>query len=73
MREIFQRKGAVGAFNVIQIEHAEALTKASLIANLPIILQISQNAVKYHGSLKPISIATRYIIEESGEIGRAHV
>ena len=73
MREIFQRKGAVGAFNVIQIEHAEALTQASLIANLPIILQISQNAVLYHGSLKPISIATRAIIEESGANAFLHL
>ena len=65
MREIFNSNGAVGAFNVIQIEHAEALTQASLETNLPIILQISENAVKYHGSLKPISIATKAIIEET--------
>ena len=73
MKEIFGGPGAVGAFNVIQIEHAEALTQASLIAKLPIILQISQNAVKYHGSLKPISIATRAIIEESGAKAYLHL
>lgn len=65
MKEIFIQDRAVGAFNVIQIEHAEALVQASEMANLPIILQISQNAVKYHGSLKPIALATRAIIEES--------
>ena len=73
MKEIFSNSGAVGAFNVIQIEHAEALTKASLDTNLPIILQISQNAVKYHGSLKPISVATRAIIEESGANAFLHL
>jgi fructose-bisphosphate aldolase class II len=73
MKEIFSGKGAVGAFNVIQIEHAEALTQASVMTKLPIILQISQNAVKYHGSLKPISVATRAIIEESGAQAYLHL
>ena len=73
MKEIFSANGAVGAFNVIQIEHAEALTRAALAAELPIILQISENAVKYHGSLKPISIATKAIIEESGAQAYLHL
>ena len=49
---------AIGAFNVILLEHAEAIIAGAEIANLPIILQISQNAVKYHGALEPISLAT---------------
>lgn len=53
--------GAVGAFNVIQIEHAEAIAAAAFAADLPTILQISENAVKYHGSLKPIALATMAI------------
>lgn len=51
----------VGAFNVIQIEHAEALVAAAEHVELPVILQISENAAKYHGSLAPIALATREI------------
>ncbi len=49
---------AVGAFNVILLEHAEAIIAGAQSAKLPVILQISQNAVKYHGALEPISLAT---------------
>jgi fructose-bisphosphate aldolase class II len=48
----------VGAFNVILLEHAEAIIAGAEQAGLPTILQISQNAVAYHGALKPISVAT---------------
>ncbi len=51
----------VGAFNVIQIEHAEALVAAAERTALPVVLQISQNAVRYHGSLEPIALATKAI------------
>lgn len=56
---------AVGAFNVILLEHAEALVKGAETANLPVILQISQNCAEYHGSLKPIAVATLAIAEAS--------
>lgn len=49
----------LGAFNVIHLEHAVALIEAAERADLPIVLQISENAVKYHkGDLKPIAAAT---------------
>lgn len=48
----------IGAFNVIHLETAEALVRASEKANLPVILQISQNCVAYHGSLDPIALGT---------------
>lgn len=48
----------VGAFNVILLEHAEAIVAGAQISNLPTILQISQNAVAYHGALRPIGVAT---------------
>jgi fructose-bisphosphate aldolase class II len=51
----------VGAFNVIQIEHAEALVAAAEQVALPVILQISENAAGYHGALAPIALATREI------------
>ena len=48
----------VGAFNVIQLEHANALVDGAERAGAPVILQISENAVKYHGGLEPIGLAT---------------
>lgn len=48
----------VGAFNVICLEHAEALIWGAETARLPVILQVSENAVLYHRSLEPILTAT---------------
>ena len=56
---------AAGAFNVILLEHAEALVAGAELANTPVILQISENCVNYHKSLKPISVATIAIAESS--------
>ncbi|MDR1442378.1 MAG: class II fructose-bisphosphate aldolase [Bifidobacteriaceae bacterium] len=47
----------VGAFNVIQLEIAEAIVAAAETAGRPVILQISENCVKYHGGLTPIAKA----------------
>lgn len=48
----------VGAFNVVLLEHAEAIAEAADEVGLPVIFQISQNCVAYHGSLAPIALAT---------------
>ncbi|WP_406405013.1 class II fructose-bisphosphate aldolase [Streptomyces sp. NBC_00879] len=48
----------VGAFNVVQLEHAEAIVAGAEHAGLPVILQISENTVRYHGSLAPVGWAT---------------
>lgn len=48
----------VGAFNVIQIEHAEAIVTGAERAGAPVILQISENTVRYHGALEPILAAS---------------
>lgn len=54
---------ALAAFNVIQIEHAEAYAAAAERANLPVVMQISENCVRYHGSLRPIAAATLAIAD----------
>ncbi|ASQ99750.1 class II fructose-bisphosphate aldolase [Streptomyces sp. 11-1-2] len=48
----------VGAFNVIQLEHAEAIVEGAERTGAPVILQISENAVRYHGALAPVGAAT---------------
>jgi fructose-bisphosphate aldolase class II len=55
----------VGAFNVIQLEHGEALVAAAEQTGLPVVLQISENAMRFHGSLAPIAMATRIIAERA--------
>ncbi|MET9617300.1 class II fructose-bisphosphate aldolase [Kitasatospora indigofera] len=47
----------VGAFNVIQLEHIEAVVTGAERAGRPVILQISENAVRYHGALGPTGLA----------------
>jgi len=59
-----ERRG-VGAFNVIQVEHAEAFVAAAARAGTGVVLQISQNAAKYHGGLEPIALATLAIARAS--------
>jgi fructose-bisphosphate aldolase class II len=50
------RRGA-GAFNVIGIEHAEAIVAGAEAAAAGVVLQLSENCVTYHGSLAPVGTA----------------
>lgn len=65
VQEASKKSQAVGAFNVILLEHAEALVWGAEKAGRGIILQISENCVSYHKSLKPIAVATMAIAEAS--------
>ncbi len=47
----------VGAFNVIGLEHAEAIVAGAELVGAPAVLQISENCVAYHGALGPIADA----------------
>jgi fructose-bisphosphate aldolase class II len=47
----------VGAFNVIGIEHAAAIVAGAEAAAAPVVLQVSQNCVAYHGALGPLGRA----------------
>ncbi|MBA3310473.1 MAG: class II fructose-bisphosphate aldolase [Nocardioidaceae bacterium] len=63
------RPGALGAFNVIQLEHAEAIVAGAVVARRPVVLQISENTVGYHGSLAPVAVAClRMAAESSAEV-----
>ncbi|SCL71107.1 fructose-bisphosphate aldolase [Micromonospora citrea] len=54
------------AFNVITIEHAQAIAAAARRAHRPAILQISQNAARYHGGVSAIAAATAEIARAAG-------
>lgn len=57
----------VAAFNVITLEHAEAIVVGAESAAAPVILQVSQNAVRFHGGqLLPIAAGARTLAASAG-------
>jgi fructose-bisphosphate aldolase class II len=56
----------VGAFNVITVEHAEAIVAGGERAGRPVILAISQNAVRFHGGVYPIAAAAAAVARGAG-------
>ncbi|MCX4098865.1 class II fructose-bisphosphate aldolase [Nocardia sp. alder85J] len=59
------RPGALAAFNVITLEHAEAVAAAAEATARPAVLQISENTVRYHGGLAPLARACLQIAADS--------
>ncbi|MFI1970286.1 class II fructose-bisphosphate aldolase [Streptomyces cinnamoneus] len=58
--------GAVLAFNVITVEHAEAIAAGAESAGAGAVLQVSENAVRFHGGdLAPIAAATAAVARAS--------
>lgn len=67
VREAAGAGRAVAAFNIITLEHAEAVVAGAEAAGLPVILQLSENAVKFRGGqLLPISRAAAACAEAAG-------
>jgi fructose-bisphosphate aldolase class II len=63
----------VGAFNVVTIEHAEAIAAGAEAAGSPVILQVSENCVAYHGGLEPIGLAVLAIARAAAVPAAAHL
>ena len=64
----------VVAFNVITLEHAEAIVAGAERTGSPVILQISENAVKFHhGRLRPIAAATAAVAAQSTIAASVHL
>jgi fructose-bisphosphate aldolase class II len=65
---------AVAAFNVITLEHVEAVLDGAEAAGRPVILQISQNAVRFRqGRLGPLAGAAGRLAELSGAAASLHL
>jgi fructose-bisphosphate aldolase, class II len=57
-----QRRRAVAAFNVITLEHAEAIAAGAEARGVGVIMQLSENAVRFHGGqLEPIAVGVAAI------------
>lgn len=63
----------IGAFNVVLLEHAEAIASGAAGARRPVIFQISQNCITYHGGLAPIALATLSIARSMDVPGLVHL
>lgn len=63
----------LGAFNVVHLETAEALVGAAEDADLPVVLQLSENCVRYHGGFDPIALATLAIADASSARVAVHL
>ena len=65
-RDCAARKVGLAAFNVVLLDHAEAFVDAAENTGLPLVLQLSQNAVKDHGGrLRPLGRALIELAEAS--------
>lgn len=54
------------AFNVIPLEYAEAIVAGAEAARAPVVLQVSQNAVRYHdGRIGALAAACRVLAERA--------
>lgn len=64
--EAAAQQRAVAAFNVITLEHAEAIAEGAEAAGSPVILQISENAVAYHrGRPRPLARAAAEVADQA--------
>jgi len=55
----------LAAFNVLHLESAEAFAAAAEATGLPLVLQLSENCVRWHGALRPIALACAAVAEAS--------
>jgi fructose-bisphosphate aldolase class II len=56
----------VSAFNVIQLEHAQGIVAGAERVGLPVILQLSENSIRYHGGARGIARGMRDVAESAG-------
>lgn len=74
LTEAARRRTAVPAFNVITLEHVEAVVAGAEAAGAPVIVQISENAVRYrHGRLLPLARAAQAAAEGSATAVALHL
>lgn len=65
LADAHRRGVGLPAFNVLHLETAEALAEAAERTGVGVVLQISENCVRFHGGLSPVLEATRRIAEAS--------
>ena len=68
------RRGGLLAFNVITLEHAEGILAGALRADRPVVLQVSENAIRYHdGASAPLLLACAELTGNHGATASLHL
>lgn len=65
MSTLLENHRAVGAFNFVQLELAEAIVAGAEQAGAGVVLQLSENAVRFHGALEPAASAALALAESA--------
>src|SRR3546814_18036532 len=65
MPMLLENHRAWGAFNFVQLEVAEAIVAGAEQARTGVVLQLSENAVRFHGSLEPAPPAPLELAESA--------
>jgi fructose-bisphosphate aldolase class II len=60
-----RRGSGVAAFNVVTLEHAEGIVAGAQRVASPVILQVSENTVGFHGAVRPLSAALAALAAEA--------
>ena len=67
LEDAVARGTGLGAFNVITLEYAEAVVAGATAAGRPVILQLSENATRFHGGdPRPVAAAVLSLAESAG-------
>jgi fructose-bisphosphate aldolase class II len=66
LRDVMADGGAIAAFNVVSLEHAEAVVDGATRHQSPVVLQISENVIRYHRALLPIVAACSEVARRAG-------
>jgi fructose-bisphosphate aldolase class II len=61
------------ALNVITLEHAEAILSGAELAQSSVILQVSENAIRYHRGGVPLLAACAALVEDHGASASIHL
>jgi fructose-bisphosphate aldolase class II len=59
------RRRAVPSFNVVTLEQASAVVAGAQDAGVPVLLQVSENAIRFHGSFAPLLAACRELARDA--------
>ena len=68
MAQARQRGGALPAFNLITLEHAEAIVAAASQAGRGVVLALSENAIRYHGGAAEPILAAAHLMASQADV-----
>jgi fructose-bisphosphate aldolase class II len=74
MRRAAARGRGILAFNFVTVEHVEAIVAGAEASRSPVVLQLSQNAVAYHGGhARPVTAAALVLAEAAAVEAALHL